>query len=106
MPLEMLQNGRYRILKQLGSGSMGEVYLVEDTRITRPGAIKVIRTAATPYPDSNTTSNAARLFEREARAIAKRSQPNILPLFDFGEEVVKGTPLTYRVMPYCAEGSL
>ena len=42
MPLEMLQNGRYRILKQLGSGSMGEVYLVEDTRINRQVAIKGI----------------------------------------------------------------
>src|SRR6266480_6689342 len=106
MPLEMLQNGRYRILKQLGSGSMGEVYLVEDTRINRQVAIKVIRTEAATYPDSNTTSNAARLFEREARAIAKLNHPNILPLFDFGEEVVSGTPLTYMVMPYCAEGSL
>jgi serine/threonine protein kinase len=106
MPLEMLQNGRYRILKQLGSGSMGEVYLVEDTRINRQVAIKVIRTEAATYPDSNTTSNAARLFEREARAIAKLNHPNILPLFDFGEEVVNGTPLAYMVMPYCAEGSL
>ncbi len=106
MPLEMLQNGRYRILKQLGSGSMGEVYLVEDTRINRQVAIKVIRTEATPYPDSNTTSDAARLFEREARAIAKLNHPNILPLFDFGEEVVNGAPLTYMVMPYCSEGSL
>jgi serine/threonine protein kinase len=106
MPLEILQNGRYRILRQLGSGSMGEVYLVEDTRINRQVAIKVIRTEATTYPDSNTTSDAARLFEREARAIAKLNHPNILPLFDFGEEVVNGTPLTFMVMPYCAEGSL
>ena len=106
MPLEILQNGRYRILRQLGSGSMGEVYLVEDTRINRQVAIKVIRSEATTYPDSSTTSDAARLFEREARAIAKLNHPNILPLFDFGEEVVNGTPLTYMVMPYCSEGSL
>lgn len=106
MPLEILQNGRYRILRQLGSGSMGEVYLVEDTRINRQVAIKVIRTEAPSYYNPNATTDAARLFEREARAIAKLNHPNILPLFDFGEEIVNGTPLTYMVMPYCAEGSL
>ena len=106
MPLEILQNGRYRILRQLGSGSMGEVYLVEDTRINRQVAIKVIRSESYVYSDPNSTSDAARLFEREARAIAMLNHPNILPLYDFGEEVVNGTPLTYMVMPYCAEGSL
>ncbi len=106
MPLEALQNGRYRILRPLGSGSMGEVYLVEDTRINRQVAIKVIRTETAAYSDPHTTSDAARLFEREAKAIAKLNHPNILPLFDFGEEVVNGSPLAYMVMPYCAEGSL
>jgi len=106
MPLESLQNGRYRILRPLGSGSMGEVYLVDDTRINRQVAIKVIRTEAAPYPDSGTTQDAARLFEREAKSIARLNHPNILPLFDFGEEKVNGTPLTYMVMPYCPDGSL
>lgn len=109
MPLETLQNGRYRILRPLGSGSMGEVYLVDDTRINRQVAIKVIRTEAAsyiPYPDSGTMGDAARLFEREAKAIAHLNHPNILPLFDFGEETVNGAPLAYMVMPYCADGSL
>ncbi len=106
MPLETLQNGRYRILRTLGSGSMGEVYLVEDRRINRQVAIKVIRIEAAPYPDSDTTKDLVRLFEREAKAIARLNHPNILPLFDFGEEVVNETPLTYMVMPYCPEGSL
>lgn len=106
MPLETLQNGRYRIIRPLGSGSMGEVYLVDDTRINRQVAIKVIRTEAAPYPDSNTTQDAARLFEREAKAIAHLNHPNILPLYDFGEEIVNGTPLTFMVMPYCPDGSL
>ena len=106
MPLETLQNGRYRILRTLGSGSMGEVYLVEDRRINRQVAIKVIRIEAAPYPDSDTTTDLVRLFEREAKAIARLNHPNILPLFDFGEEVVNETPLTYMVMPYSPEGSL
>jgi len=53
MPLDTLQNGRYHILRTLGSGSMGEVYLVDDTRINRQVAIKVIRTEGTPYPDAD-----------------------------------------------------
>ena len=106
MPLETLQNGRYRILRTLGSGSMGEVYLVEDRRINRQVAIKVIRIEAAPYPDTENTTDLVRLFEREAKAIARLNHPNILPLFDFGEEVVNGSPLTYMVMPYSPEGSL
>src|SRR5947209_20069529 len=106
MPLEILQNGRYRILRQIGSGSMGEVYLVEDTRINRQVAIKVIRTDGTAAPGTEAGSDAARLFEREARSVARLNHPHILPLYDFGEEVVNGTPLTYMVMPYSPEGSL
>ncbi len=101
MPLEVLQNGRYRHLRLLGSGGMGEVYLMEDTRVNRQVAIKVIRTGAGPHTDSD----AARLFQREARAIAALDHPNILPLYDFGEEALEGATLTYMVMPYCAEGS-
>src|SRR5205085_6201392 len=106
MPLETLQNGRYRILRTLGSGSMGEVYLVEDRRINRQVAIKVIRIEAAPYPDSENTTDLVRLFEREAKAIARLNHPNILPLYDFGDEVINNTPIAYMVMPYCPAGSL
>ncbi len=106
MPLEALQNGRYHILRTLGSGSMGEVYLVDDIRINRQVAIKVIRTEGMLYPDTDPNRDAARLFEREAKSIARLNHPNILPLYDFGEEVVNGVPLTYMVMPYCPDGSL
>jgi len=105
MTLEGLQNGRYRRLRLLGGGSMGEVYLMEDTRINRHVAIKVIRSEASPYPDSDAARDAARLFQREARAIAALDHPNILPLYDFGEEHLQGTTLTYMVMPFCPEGS-
>ena len=59
MPLETLQNGRYCILRPLGSGSMGEVYLVEDRRINRQVAIKVIRLEAASYPDFEAAKDAA-----------------------------------------------
>ncbi len=106
MALEELQDGRYRLARSLGSGGMGEVYLMQDMRINRQVAIKVIRSEGGPYPDSDAARDAARLFQREARAIAALEHPNILPLYDFGEEIRDGTTITYMVMPFCTEGSL
>ena len=51
MSLEGQQIDRYHILRLLGSGSMGDVYLAEDARIEQQVAIKVIRAEASPYPD-------------------------------------------------------
>ncbi len=79
---------------------------MQDTRVIRQVAIKVIRSEGTPHPDGNTASGAARLFQREARAIAALEHSNILPLYDFGEETRDGATITYMVMPYCADGSL
>jgi serine/threonine protein kinase len=106
MLLEGVQLGRYRLLHLLGSGGMGEVYVGEDTHIYRQVAIKVIRAEAAPYPNSEAARESARLFQREVRAIAMLDHPHILPLFDYGEENMKGTTLTYMVMPFRAEGSL
>ena len=106
MALEQLQNGRYHRLRLLGSGGMGEVYLMEDTRINRQVAIKVIRSEVAPYLDSASARDATRLFQREARAIAALEHPTILPLYDFGAETLDNMTITYMVMPFCAEGSL
>src|SRR5689334_21996121 len=101
MALEQLQNSRYRYLRLLGSGGMGEVYLMQDERVQRQVAIKVIRSEHTSTLDSKTTADAARLFQREAKAIAALEHPNILPLYDFGEELSEDTTISYMVMPYC-----
>lgn len=106
MALEELQNGRYHHLRLLGSGGMGEVYLMQDERVNRQVAIKVIRSENASSLDSDAAANAARLFQREAKAIAVLEHPNILPLYDFGEEMSNGTTISYMVMPFCAEGSL
>src|SRR5205814_5508227 len=100
MLLERMQLGRYRLLRLLGSGGMGEVYLGEDTHIRRQVAIKVTRAEATPYPNSETAKQAARLFQREVRAIATLDHPYIFPLFDYGEQQMEATSLTFMVMPY------
>src|SRR6266702_2101297 len=106
MSLEGQQLGRYRLLRLLGSGGMGEVYLAEDARIGQQVAIKVIRSEGFAYPESESAKEAARLFEREARAIARLDHPNIMPLYAYGEEMLHDQPLTYLVMPYRKDGTL
>jgi serine/threonine protein kinase/tetratricopeptide (TPR) repeat protein len=72
--------GPYEILAPLGAGGMGEVYRARDTRLAREVAVKVLpeRLAGDP--------KALARFEREARAVAALSHPNILSIHDFGEE--------------------
>jgi eukaryotic-like serine/threonine-protein kinase len=106
MPLDGLELGRYHILRLIGSGGMGEVYLAEDTRISRQIAIKVMRNEILPYSETDSTKEVKRLFLREAKAIATLNHPHILSLFDYGENNVNDNVLTYMVMPYCPNGSL
>src|SRR5438128_4768767 len=100
MSLEGQQIDRYRILRLLGSGGMGDVYLAEDPRIGQQVAIKVLRTELGPYPDEQAVQKAARLFQREAKAIVKLDHPHILPLYDYGEQHIGNAPVIYLVMPY------
>jgi formylglycine-generating enzyme required for sulfatase activity len=72
--------GRYRILKQLGKGGMGSVYLAEDTQLQRRVALKVPHITAEDGP-----AVLAR-FEREARAAATLDHPNICQVYDVGTE--------------------
>jgi len=105
MPLEELQNGRYQLLRLIGQGAMGQVYLAQDKRIDRQVAIKVILTGMLLYPGGEATQDAIRLFHREAQTIARLNHPHILPLFDFDEGSPDGSTPMYMVMPYCPEGS-
>ncbi len=70
--------GAYEILSRLGAGGMGEVYRARDARLDRDVAVKVLPAAVANDPDT-----LAR-FEREAKAVAALSHPNILSIFDFG----------------------
>src|SRR5262249_5731118 len=72
--------GRYRILEKLGEGGMGAVYKAHDTQLDRDVAIKVLPAHRLGHADS-----VAR-FQREARALARLSHPNIIQAYDSGEE--------------------
>ncbi len=72
--------GPYEILSSLGAGGMGEVYRARDTKLDRDVALKVLPPHLAKDPE------ALERFEREAKAIAALSHPNILSIFDFGEE--------------------
>ncbi len=70
--------GPYEILAPLGAGGMGEVYRARDTRLAREVAVKVLPEHLARDADL------ARRFEREAKAVAALSHPNILTLYDVG----------------------
>lgn len=86
---------QYRIVRLLGRGGMGSVYLARDLTLDREVAIKVVRTA-------DESREIYDRFRREARTAAKLSHPNIVPLHAFGE--VEGMP--YFVMGYVRGESL
>jgi serine/threonine-protein kinase len=70
--------GPYEILGPLGAGGMGEVYRARDRRLDRDVAVKVLPEAVASDP------GALARFEREAKAVAALSHPNILAIHDFG----------------------
>jgi Tol biopolymer transport system component len=72
--------GPYEIVSRLGAGAMGEVYRARDSRLGRDVAVKIL-----PADLSADPSRRAR-FEQEARAVAALNHPNILGLYDIGNE--------------------
>ncbi|HEY4034113.1 MAG TPA: protein kinase [Ktedonobacteraceae bacterium] len=106
MTLAGQQLGHYRLIRLIGQGGMGEVYLAEDTRISRQVAVKIVRTEPKPHPSTEALREAERLFQREMKAISLLDHPRILDFHDFGEELVITGSVIYMVMPYRPEGSL
>jgi predicted Ser/Thr protein kinase len=71
--------GRYRVLKMLGRGAMGSVFLAEDRQLERQIALKI------PSFDNDESGELLTRFYREARSAAMLRQPNICPVYDVGE---------------------
>ena len=83
-------NGRYQLHRQLGRGGMAVVYLARDQLLDRPVAVKVLNADFAGDPTF------VERFRREAQAAANLNHPNIVAVFDWGEE--DGT--YYIVMEY------
>ena len=72
--------GRYEIVEKLGAGGLGEVYRARDTRLDRDVAVKALHAQFAASPDGRAR------FDREAKAIASLSHPNICSVYDVGVE--------------------
>jgi serine/threonine-protein kinase len=70
---------RYKVLRTIGEGGMGRVYLAEHVRMGRLSAVKVMSPALAP------TDDAIARFNREAANASRISQPNVAAIYDFGE---------------------
>ncbi len=89
---------RYHVVRKLGEGGMGQVYLAEHVKMGRQSAIKVMNPAMVHDPD------AVARFNREAANASRISHPNVCAVYDFGEtadgliylamEYIDGVPLT------------
>jgi eukaryotic-like serine/threonine-protein kinase len=89
---------RYHVLRKLGEGGMGQVYLVEHVRMGRKSALKVMNSGMSKDVDAITR------FNREAANASRINHPNVAAVYDFGEtpdgviylamEFVDGPPLT------------
>ena len=90
---ELKSLGRYQIRGVLGKGAMGLVYDGHDPKLDRRVAIKTILTRTL---DEATAKHYSMRFKREVRAVARLNHPNIVQVYDFGNE----GELAYIVMEY------
>ncbi|HEV2656559.1 MAG TPA: serine/threonine-protein kinase, partial [Ktedonobacteraceae bacterium] len=98
MSNKFLKDGRYQVVRRLGSGYLGEVYLVKNTLTKKHEALKILYVHA--------QQNGAGSFQDKAKTISALHHPHILPLLDYGEESIDGSSLPYIIMPYCPDNSL
>src|ERR1044071_3448021 len=85
--------GQYRLIQVIGRGSTSTVYKAHQPSLNRYVALKVLLRNLDPQFESR--------FRREARAIAQLQHPNILPIYDYGQD----EGLHYFVLQYIEDGS-
>jgi serine/threonine protein kinase len=90
----------YRIIKLLGAGGMGEVYLAEDAKLRRKVALKILP------PQFEVNPERKKRFEKEARAVSALNHPNIITIYEIEEaenvnfmatEFIDGQTLRHRI---------
>ncbi len=101
--------GKYYVVHEVGRGSTGTVYLSHDPFYGRDVAIKLYHATSSDDAESR---NARRMFMGEAKMVGKLQHPNIVPIFDAGEEDGRRYVVTEHVhgartlSAYCRSGSL
>ncbi len=80
-PAREVKIGRYTVLSRVGDGAAGVVYAAHDRKLDRKVALKVLRGDAALPP-----GRAAQWLEREAKILARLSHPNVVPVYDVGED--------------------
>ena len=88
--------GHYHITEQLGEGGMATIYEAFDTNLERKVAVKVIQES------KQDNERFQKRFKQEAKALARLTHSNIVPVIDFGEQ----DGIAYLVMPYLPGGTL
>jgi serine/threonine-protein kinase len=88
---------RFVLVRGLGSGGMSRVFLGRDEVLDRPVAVKIVE----PDPDD---PEIGLRFQREGRSAARLSHPNIVMVFDAGEDEIDGRAVSYIVMEYVSGG--
>ncbi|MGO1346728.1 MAG: protein kinase domain-containing protein, partial [Bifidobacterium psychraerophilum] len=89
-----LANGRYELGQLIGRGGMAEVHVAQDARLGRTVAIKIMR--------SDLTNDEIFLsrFRREAHSVAQLNNPNIVSIYDSGEETLEDENGNHERVPY------
>jgi len=88
--------GRYEVVRELGKGAMGIVYLAKDPLIGRLVALKTIRPAS--HPDDDESREFQQRFMREAQAAGILNHPNIVTVHDIGQDEESG--MSFIAMEY------
>ncbi|MGW9437014.1 protein kinase domain-containing protein [Streptomyces sp. NPDC055607] len=93
-------NGRYTFQRELGRGGMATVHLAYDSVLDRSVAVKLL------HPELGHDTSFRERFRREAKTVAKLNHPNVVSVYDSGEETVGGRHAHYIVMEYVEGQSL
>src|ERR1700686_619818 len=79
-PPRPFASARYELVSQIARGGMAEAYLARDTKLDRAVAVKIL------FPELSVDPNFVERFRREAQAAANLAHPNIVSIYDWGED--------------------
>jgi serine/threonine protein kinase len=94
-----LLGGRFVLVREIGAGGMSTVFLGRDEVLDRPVAVKILRSELEG-------SDVSARFRREGRTAARLSHPNVVQVYDAGEDVLGGQVTSYIVVEYVPGGDL